>query len=115
MAAAGSRLIPGTRPGTINIFVVTEAALTDAALVGALQTATEAKVQALTEAGIGARNLTGFATGTASDAIAIACVPGASVDFAGPATQVGHDLAWAVCLAVTQGTQGWIDGRRHGS
>ena len=60
MAAAGIRdPLPWTRPGTINIFVVTEAPLTDAGLAGALQTAVEAKVQALTEAGIGARNIRG--------------------------------------------------------
>jgi adenosylcobinamide hydrolase len=91
--------------------------LTDAALAGALQTAVEAKVQALTEAGIGARNMTGLATGrglatgTASDAIAIACVPGASVPFAGSATEVGHDLARAVWTAVSKGIEVW---GRHG-
>lgn len=108
VAAAGMRdLLPWARPGTINIFVVTEAPLTDAALAGALQTAVEGKVQALTEAGIGARNMTGLATGTASDAIAIACVPGASVPFAGSATEVGHDLAWAVWTAVSKGIEVW--------
>jgi adenosylcobinamide amidohydrolase len=115
IAAAGIREpLPWTRPGTINIFVVTEAPLTDAGLVGALQTAVEAKVQALTEAGIGARNVRGLATGTASDAIAIACAPGASVAFAGPATEVGHDLARAVWEAVSHGCRTDIDGVRHG-
>jgi adenosylcobinamide amidohydrolase len=111
IAAAGGPLA-STRPGTINIFVVTQAPLTDAALAGALQTAVEAKVQALTEAGIGARNMRGFATGTASDAIAIACVTGASVPFAGPATEAGHDLARAVWEAVSKGCEDW---RPHGS
>jgi adenosylcobinamide amidohydrolase len=118
VAAAGRRdLLPWARPGTINIFVVTEAPLTDAALAGALQTAVEGKVQALTEAGIGARNTTGLATGrglatgTASDAIAIACVPGASVPFAGSATEVGHDLARAVWTVVSKGIEVW---GRHG-
>lgn len=106
IAAAGARDLTSW-PGTINIFAVTEAPLTDAGLVGALQTATEAKVQALAEAGIVARNMRGFATGTASDAIAIACLPGASVPFAGPATEVGHDLALAVLEAVTRGCQNW--------
>ena len=115
IAAAGIREpLPWTRPGTINIFVVTEAPLTGAGLVGALQTAVEAKVQALAEAGIGARNMRGFATGTASDAIAIACPPGASVAFAGPATEVGHDLARAVWDAVSQGCRNDIDRVRHG-
>lgn len=108
MAAAGVRqLHVPSGPGTINIFAVTDAPLTDAGLIGAVQTAVEAKVQALTEAGIGARNVTGFATGTASDALAIACAPGATEPFAGPATEVGHDLAWAVWTAVTQGCKDW--------
>jgi adenosylcobinamide amidohydrolase len=109
IAAAGVRDASRmARPDTINIFVVTEAPLTDAGLAGALQTAVEAKVQALAEAGIGAHNTTGFATGTASDAIAIACPPGASVAFAGPATEAGHDLAWAIREAVSDGCESWI-------
>jgi adenosylcobinamide amidohydrolase len=115
VAAAGPRtVVQAPRPGTINIFAVTQAPLTGAGLVGALQTAVEAKVQALAEMGIGARNMTGLATGTASDAIAIACPPGASVAFAGTATEVGHDLARAVWGAVSRGRRSWIEGVRHG-
>ena len=108
------RAIQVPRPGTINVFAVTQAPLTDAGLVGAVQTAVEAKVQALAEAGVVARNGRGRATGTASDAIAIACLPGASVAFAGTATDVGHDLARAVWEAVARGCRGSLDGGRHG-
>jgi len=124
VAAAGSSLPQGDpglrtavqapRQGTINIFAVTQAPLTDAGLVGAVQTAVEAKVQALAEAGVVARNGRGRATGTASDAIAIACLPGASVAFAGTATEVGHDLARAVWEAVARGCRSYLDGGRHG-
>src|SRR5258708_1937548 len=96
VAAAGMRdLLPWARPDTINIFVVTEAPLTDAALAGALQTAVEAKVQALTEAGVTARNMAGFATGTASQPIAIALAPGRSRALPGTPTKGGHKTARA--------------------
>jgi adenosylcobinamide hydrolase len=108
IAAAGRQGVAfAPRPGTINLLVVTGAALTDAGLVGALQTAVEAKAQALADAGIGASNHTGLATGTASDAIAVACVPGASIAFAGPATRAGSDLARAVHRAVHEGCERW--------
>jgi adenosylcobinamide hydrolase len=110
--AAAGRWVAGPRHGTINLLVVTDAALTDAGLVGALQTAVEAKVQALADAGIEASNHAGLATGTASDAAAVACVPGAFVDFAGPATRAGSELARAVHRAVYAGCQAWDP---HGS
>lgn len=115
LAAAGFRNAVRTPlPGTINVFAVTQAPLTDAGLVGAVQTAVEAKVQALAEAGVVARNGGGRATGTASDAIAIACPPGVSVAFAGTATEVGHDLARAVWDAVSRGCRTYLDGGRRG-
>ena len=103
LAAAGTRprLLP--RVGTINILVVVDEPLTDAALVGALQTAVESKAQALADAGVRASNANGFATGTATDSICIACPPGASVPFAGPATRVGGDIARAVHETVLRG------------
>jgi adenosylcobinamide amidohydrolase len=52
-----------------------------------------------------ARNAAGPATGTATDAIAIACPPGASVAFAGPATVAGADIAAAVHRAVLLGAR----------
>jgi adenosylcobinamide amidohydrolase len=97
--------------GTINILAVVAASLTDAGLVGALQTAVEAKAQALAAAGVLAGNAPGFATGTASDAIAVACPPGSSVAFAGPATPTGSDLARAVYEAVRLGSLAFERGR----
>ena len=93
--------------GTINILVVVSEPLTDAALAGALQTAVEAKVQALVDAGVAATNRAGWATGTATDALGVACPPGAGVAFAGPATPVGADIARAVHRAVLQGVEAW--------
>jgi adenosylcobinamide amidohydrolase len=103
LAAAGTRprALPGA--GTINLLVVDDARLDDAALAGAAQTAVEAKAQALAAARVPAANAAGFATGTATDAFAIACLPGGGVRFAGPATRVGADIARAVYEAVRAG------------
>jgi adenosylcobinamide amidohydrolase len=103
LAAAGTRPRLSPRVGTINVLVVVNAALSDAALVGAVQTAVEAKAQALADARVRALNAHGFATGTATDSICVACVPGARVAFAGPATRVGADIARAVHDVVLSG------------
>ncbi len=108
LAAAATRprrLPPTPMPsaGTINLLVVVAAPLTDAGLVGALQTAVEAKAQALAAARVPAANHAGFATGTATDAICVACPPGVLAPFAGPATRVGADLARAVFTVVVAG------------
>lgn len=61
---APDRRVPGA--GTINLLVDVPVALSDAALLNALMTATEAKTQALFDAGF-------RATGTASDAVCVVC------------------------------------------
>lgn len=68
--APDPELKPIYLPGTINILVRVPVPLTDAALVNAVITATEAKTQAVLAAGFAG-------TGTASDAICVAC-PGNS-------------------------------------
>ncbi|MGH9042541.1 MAG: adenosylcobinamide amidohydrolase [Acidimicrobiia bacterium] len=80
--------------GTINIIAVLPVRLADAALVNAVATATEAKVQALTDLGYDA-------TGTATDAIAVVCpAAGAPESFGGPRSRWGLRLARAVHTAV---------------
>ncbi|GAA2918617.1 adenosylcobinamide amidohydrolase [Kitasatospora cinereorecta] len=87
---------PGTDgplpPGTVNIVVTLPVALSDAALVNAVATATEAKVQALVEAGLDC-------SGTPTDAVCIAAPdPGTETGepFAGPRSVWGARLARAV-------------------
>jgi len=94
--------------GTINIVALIPAPLTDAALVNAVATATEAKVQALCERDV-------QATGTASDAIIVACVrTGAVLDpFGGPRSTWGSRLARAVHAAVDTGIVHWADRSRR--
>ncbi|MEV8596010.1 adenosylcobinamide amidohydrolase [Streptomyces sp. NPDC052012] len=88
-------------PGTINIVVAVPAALTDAALVNAVATATEAKVQALLEAGYDC-------SGTPTDAVCVAARAPSPGDepctFAGPRSLWGARLARAVHRAVLHAT-----------
>ncbi|WP_406341048.1 adenosylcobinamide amidohydrolase [Streptomyces sp. NBC_01578] len=87
-------------PGTVNIVVTVPVALSDAALVNAVATATEAKVQALLDAGLDC-------SGTPTDAVCVAAPeprPGAAAQpFAGPRSRWGSRLARAVHGAVLDG------------
>lgn len=88
-----------TGPGTINILAVVPVALSDAALVNAIATATEAKVQALLDNGYDA-------SGTPTDAVCVAAPlprPGDRVEqFAGPRSLWGARLARAVHRATSR-------------
>jgi adenosylcobinamide amidohydrolase len=80
--------------GTINLVAWVPVRLSDAALVNAVATATEAKAQALADLGLDA-------TGTATDAMCVACPPsGAPEPFGGPRSPWGARLARAVHAAV---------------
>lgn len=84
-------------PGTINVVASLPVRCTEAALVNAVMTATEAKTQALFE-----RQIPG--TGTASDAVSIVCpASGAAEPFAGPRSTLGAALARVVHAAVAGG------------
>ncbi|GAA4681446.1 adenosylcobinamide amidohydrolase [Streptomyces chumphonensis] len=86
--------------GTVNIVVVLPVPLGDAALVNAVATATEAKVQALLDAGADC-------SGTPSDAVCVVAAPAAPgrtpEPFAGPRSRWGARLARAVHTAVLAG------------
>ncbi len=83
--------------GTINLVAALPARLTDAALVNAVATITEAKVQALLD-----HRVPG--TGTASDAVCVLCPPDGREDpFGGPRSLWGGRLAQAAYDAVTAG------------
>ncbi len=89
--------------GTINLVCWVPAPLSDAALANALVTATEAKSQALLEAGVPG-------TGTASDAVAVCCPPGGGEPYGGPRSRWGARLARAVHGAVAAGTARFLAG-----
>lgn len=87
--------------GTINVVAFVPRRLSDAALVNAVATATEAKAQALWDAGVAA-------TGTATDAVCIACpATGVPASFGGPRSRWGSRLARAVHEAVSAGARSW--------
>jgi adenosylcobinamide amidohydrolase len=105
-AAPGGAADPELAPGTINIIVTVPVPLTDAALVNAVITTTEAKTQALLDAGFPG-------TGTATDAVCVAAPAspgGAGEDFAGPRSAWGARIARAVHAAVLAGATAYRAG-----
>lgn len=83
--------------GTINLVVDLPVRLSDGALVNAVATATEAKSQAMAEAGLAG-------TGTPTDAVCVLCpVDGRILPYGGPRSVWGARLARAVHDAVTRG------------
>ncbi|WUS35543.1 adenosylcobinamide amidohydrolase [Streptomyces sp. NBC_01255] len=119
-AVPGAGDVAAPRPGTINIVVSLPVPLTDAALVNAVATATEAKVQALVELGADA-------SGTPTDAVCVAAPSptgsdarawaGVGVDaptgssaeaFAGPRSLWGARLARAVHRATYEACAGLL-------
>jgi adenosylcobinamide hydrolase len=98
-AAAPDVAGPVSLVGTVNLVVVLPERLSDAALVNAVATATEAKAQALWDAGVAG-------TGTATDAVCIACPDGGPPHaFGGPRSLWGARLARAVHAAVLAGVR----------
>lgn len=91
--------------GTVNIVAVLNRRLSRAALVNAVMTVTEAKSQALWEAGFPG-------TGTPSDAVAVLCpAAGPAEAFAGPRSLWGSRLARAAHRAVLDGSRRWAEAR----
>jgi adenosylcobinamide amidohydrolase len=85
-------------PGTVNVVAWVPVRLALSALVGAVGTVTEAKVQALLEAGVPG-------SGTPSDAVCVACPATGPVEtFAGVRSEWGARLARVVHAAVGAGT-----------
>jgi adenosylcobinamide amidohydrolase len=88
----------GTRtPGTINLLAFVPVRHRDGALANLLCTLTEAKAQALFEAGVPG-------TGTASDAVAVLCPAGGDAEpFGGPRSTFGSRAARATYDAIRSG------------
>jgi adenosylcobinamide amidohydrolase len=102
-AAAPERAVTST-VGTINVLTWVPEPMADAALVNLIATITEAKVQALLDAGVAG-------TGTATDAIVVACPPGVPGEpFGGPRSRWGARVARAVHAAVHAGATSWAAG-----
>ncbi|WP_051620333.1 adenosylcobinamide amidohydrolase [Paenibacillus sp. UNC451MF] len=101
-ARAGSvRNVDELFPGTINLITIIDGTLTDAAMVNAVITATEAKAAALQDANIRLHDSEELATGTTTDAVLIAATQkGPSYRYAGTATQLGYCIGKTVYDAV---------------
>ncbi|GAA0597258.1 hypothetical protein GCM10010174_10830 [Kutzneria viridogrisea] len=83
--------------GTINTVCWCPVRLSEGALVNAVATVTEAKTQALVEAGVPG-------TGTCTDAVVLLCpTSGPAEQYGGPRSRVGSALARAVHRAVAAG------------
>jgi adenosylcobinamide hydrolase len=88
---------------TINIITVVEPGLSEAAMVEAVQIATEGRVRALYEAGIRSSASSLNATGTGTDCIAVACLGAAATDYCGKHTKLGELIGLAAYTAVKKG------------
>lgn len=104
------RMVPPRGHGTINIVLLVEEGLTDAAMIEALSIVAEARTAAILSAGI--ELPTGRATGTGTDCIAVACDAGGTA-FAGLHTALGEAIGAAVHDAVLAGALAWM--AEHGS
>jgi adenosylcobinamide amidohydrolase len=99
---AGPPDLPAVPPGTINIVAWLPVRHSDAALVNAVATVTEAKVQALVELGVPG-------TGTCTDATVVCCPTAGPVEpYGGPRSTIGAPLARAVHGAVRRGALAWF-------
>ena len=99
-AWAASTPVTATAPaaGTINLVAFVPERLCDAGLVNAVATVTEAKVQALVEAGVAG-------TGTPTDAVCVLTpTQGPAERYGGPRSRLGSHLARAAHAAVSAGT-----------
>lgn len=99
------RMVPSGGYGTINIALLVEDGLTDAAMIEALSIVAQARTAAVIAAGI--ELPTGRATGTGTDCIAVACDAGGTA-FAGLHTALGEAIGAAVHDAVLAGTLAWV-------
>jgi iron complex transport system ATP-binding protein len=107
-SAAGRSAMAEWWPSTINTIVVVDAEPEAAALVNLVITATEAKVLALTEAGVRSAD-GGLVTGTSTDAVVVAATGrGPRCRFGGPVSELGWVVARAMKSALDAGVVRWI-------
>jgi adenosylcobinamide amidohydrolase len=100
-AAAPDGAWSSWQPGTINLVCWVPAPMSDSALANLLMTVTEAKTQALLEAGIPG-------TGTASDAVVVCCPIGGIEPYGGPRSTWGARTARAAHQAVAVGLDRYL-------
>lgn len=104
--STGARRTGATRPGTINLILVTNVYLSSAAMVGAVQVATESKTGVLRDHAVPSWTGRSGATGTGTDAVVIACRlrgKGPWQAYCGTHTVVGALVGRVVARCVSRG------------
>jgi alpha-ribazole phosphatase CobZ len=100
-ATAGDSLKNSSSISTINIIVLINSSLSESCLVNAVQTITEAKCMALKDLDVRSHFSKEVASGTTTDAIALATMNnGKRIDYAGTATKLGELIGKSVREAV---------------
>ncbi len=93
-------------PGTINLILVTNACLSSAAMVGAVQVATESKTGVLRDHAVPSWTGEAGATGTGTDAVVVACRlrgKGPWLAYSGTHTDIGALIGRVVARCVARG------------
>lgn len=99
ITSAGLSPLWNPKRGTINILAVVQGQMSPSAMVEAIQIVTEVKVRCL----MGRRTPEGYpATGTSTDTVSIASLPGPELSFCGAVTPQGRALARSVEQALTK-------------
>lgn len=97
-------------PGTINAIILIDSVLTDAAMVNAVITATEAKAAALQDLGVRTKQSGRIASGTTTDAVIIAATQkGETYEYAGTATRLGYLIGRTIYDAAVQSANRYFD------
>ena len=94
------------RPGTINLILITNGSLSNAAMVGAVQVATEAKAGLLRDHAVPSCLGKAKATGTGTDTVVIACRlhgQGPACQYSGTHTIIGALIGRVVAHCVAEG------------
>lgn len=100
-ATVGDKAIAELSPGTINAILLVDGNLTDSCMVNSIATIAQAKAVALRRLDIRSRFSGMVATGTTTDALALACTGrGDEIHYAGLATNLGIAIGYTVAKAV---------------
>lgn len=105
-ASAGDEIPRNWSLGTINVIILVGARLSKGCMVDAVKTATEAKVMALMDLDVRSKFSGDAASGTTTDAIAVACTNrGESLSYAGTGATLGVLVGRAVRASVKEAVQ----------
>jgi adenosylcobinamide amidohydrolase len=103
LRAGDSATVESVPPGTINLIVVINQALSPSAMIEAIQIATEGRVAAVAEAGVKSVRSGKTATGTGTDCIVVACRDDAPAHvYCGKHTRLGELIGRAALVSCSR-------------